>query len=156
MIPSRALIASYLVNFNFFGMASGFSLLFYLPLYLQAVLGQTASQAGLWLLISVSSALTLAGSLGSGFIMQATGKYDRLYHWYSSRQVFFFDLLTVWRNYRHGVLIYRSHRPGSDSLSLRLQLRVVRAASNEQRKPSSSHKFYAGFAHVVFWFSFYS
>ena len=74
IIVNRALIASYLVNF--FGMASSFSLLFYLPLYLQAVLGQTASQAGLWLLISVFSALL--GSLGSGLIMQATGKYYRL------------------------------------------------------------------------------
>ena len=74
IILNRALIASYLVNF--FGMASGFSLIFYLPLYLQAVLGQTASQAGLWLLISVFGALT--GSLGSGLIMQATGKYYRL------------------------------------------------------------------------------
>jgi hypothetical protein len=74
IIVNRALIASYLVNF--FGLASAFSLLFYLPLYLQAVLGQTASQAGLWLLISVFSALL--GSLGGGFIMQATGKYYRL------------------------------------------------------------------------------
>ena len=74
IIVNRTLIAGYLVNFS--SMASGFSLLFYLPLYLQAVLGQTASQAGLWLLISVFSALT--GSLGSGLIMQATGKYYRL------------------------------------------------------------------------------
>ena len=74
IILNRALIASYLVNF--FGMASGFSLIFYLPLYLQAVLKQTASQAGLWLLISVFSALI--GSIGSGLIMQVTGKYYRL------------------------------------------------------------------------------
>ena len=71
IIINRSLIASYLVNF--FGMASGFTLIFYLPLYLQAVLGQTASQAGLWLLISVFGALL--GALGSGLIMQATGKY---------------------------------------------------------------------------------
>jgi predicted MFS family arabinose efflux permease len=74
IIVNRALIASYLVNF--FGMASAFSLIFYLPLYLQAVLGATASQAGLWLLISVFSGLL--GSLGGGLIMQATGKYYRL------------------------------------------------------------------------------
>ena len=71
IIVNRALIASYLANF--FGMVSGFALVFYLPLYLQAVLGQTASQAGLWLLISVFGALL--GALGSGLIMQATGKY---------------------------------------------------------------------------------
>ena len=74
IILNRALIASYLVNF--FGMASGFSFIFYLPLYLQAVLGKTASQVGLWLLIAVFSALT--GSLGGGLIMQTTGKYYRL------------------------------------------------------------------------------
>jgi len=51
-------------------------LIFYFPLYLQAVLEQTASQAGLWLLISVFSGLI--GSLGGGLIMQATGKYYRL------------------------------------------------------------------------------
>lgn len=74
IIMNRALIASYLVNF--FGMASGFTLVFYLPLYLQAVLGETASQAGLWLLLGVFSALS--GSLVSGFIIKATGKYYRL------------------------------------------------------------------------------
>ncbi|KAF8811625.1 member of the major facilitator superfamily [Phlegmacium glaucopus] len=74
IIVNRTLIASYLVNF--FGIASGFTLLFYLPLYLQAVLGQTASQAGLWLLIGVFTGLF--GSLGSGLIMQATGKYYQL------------------------------------------------------------------------------
>lgn len=74
IILNRALIASYLVNF--FGMASGFSLLFYIPLYLQAVLGQSASQAGLWLLISVLSGLL--GSLAGGLTIQATGKYYRL------------------------------------------------------------------------------
>ena len=74
IILNRALIVSYLGNF--FAMASSFCLIFYLSLYLQAVLGKTASQAGLWLLISVFSGLT--GSLGSGLIMQTTGKYYRL------------------------------------------------------------------------------
>ncbi|KAF8811629.1 MFS general substrate transporter [Phlegmacium glaucopus] len=61
IIVNRTLIASYLVNL--FGMAS-------------AVLGRTASQAGLWLLIGVFTGLL--GSLGSGLMMQATGKYYRL------------------------------------------------------------------------------
>lgn len=71
IIVNRALIASYLVNF--FGMASALCLIFYLPLYLQAVLRQSASQAGLWLLFSVFSGVL--GSLGGGLIMQTTGKY---------------------------------------------------------------------------------
>ena len=74
IILNRSLIASYLGNF--FTNASSFISYFYIPLYLQAVLGQTASQAGLWLLIDVFSGLL--GSLGSGLIMQATGKYYRL------------------------------------------------------------------------------
>ena len=40
------------------------------------MLGKTASQFGLWLLIAAFSALT--GPLGGGLIMQATGKYYRL------------------------------------------------------------------------------
>ena len=68
IILNKALIASYLVNF--FGLASAFSFIFYLPLYLQAVLGKTASQVGLWLLIGAFSAST--GSLGGGLIMQTT------------------------------------------------------------------------------------
>ena len=55
-------------------MASAFSFIFYLPLYLQAVLGKTASQVGLWLLIGAFSALT--GSLGGG--MKTTREYYRL------------------------------------------------------------------------------
>ena len=74
IIINRALITSYLGNF--FATASSFVSFFYIPLYLQAALGQTASQASLWLLISVFSGLL--GSLGSGLTMQATGKYYRL------------------------------------------------------------------------------
>ena len=68
---NRSLIASYLVNF--FGIASAFTMLFHLSLYFQAVQGQSASKASLWLIISVLGGLS--GSLGGGLIMQATGKF---------------------------------------------------------------------------------
>lgn len=71
IIANRSLVASYLVNF--FGIASGFSTLFYVPLYLQATLGKSATQTSLWLIMSIVGSLT--GSLGGGLIMQATGKY---------------------------------------------------------------------------------
>jgi hypothetical protein len=74
IILNRAFIPSYLGNF--FSTASSMIMFFYIPLYLQAVLRKSASQAGLWLIIGTFSGLL--GSLGSGLIMQATGKYYRL------------------------------------------------------------------------------
>jgi len=71
IIVNRALIASYLVNL--FCIASSFALLFHIPLFLQAVLGHTASQASLWLIFAVIG--SVFGSLGGGLVMQATGKY---------------------------------------------------------------------------------
>ncbi|KIJ95956.1 hypothetical protein K443DRAFT_682649 [Laccaria amethystina LaAM-08-1] len=71
IIVNRSLIASYLVNF--FGIASGFTMIFYIALYFQAVQGRTASETGIWLLLSVGGSLT--GSLCGGLIIQATGKY---------------------------------------------------------------------------------
>jgi len=71
IIVNRSLIASYLVNL--FGIASGFTVLFHAPLYLQAVLNKTASEVGKWLVLSVAG--SLFGSLGGGLFIQATGKY---------------------------------------------------------------------------------
>lgn len=71
IICNSSLIASYLCNF--FGVASALTMLFHLALYFQAVQGKTPSQAGLWLLPSIAAGV--AGSLGGGLIMQATGKY---------------------------------------------------------------------------------
>ncbi|KAF5349120.1 hypothetical protein D9756_009495 [Leucocoprinus leucothites] len=68
---NRSLCASYGVNF--FGIAGAFAQLFHISLYLQAVLGKTASETGAWLVIAVVSALI--GSLSGGLIMQSTGKY---------------------------------------------------------------------------------
>ncbi|KAJ2922622.1 hypothetical protein H1R20_g14488, partial [Candolleomyces eurysporus] len=74
IVVNRALIASYLVNF--FGIASAFAVLFYVPLYLQAVHGKSASETSVWLLLAVLG--SVSGSLGGGLIMQATGKYYKL------------------------------------------------------------------------------
>ena len=71
IIVNRSLIASYLVNF--FGIASAFTTIFHVALYLQAVQGKTASEAGLWLIFYVAGGVT--GSLSGGLIMQATGKF---------------------------------------------------------------------------------
>ncbi|KAF8629380.1 hypothetical protein AX17_005676 [Amanita inopinata Kibby_2008] len=71
IIVNRSLIAAYLVNF--FGMAAGMTQLFHVSLYLQAVQGKTASEASLWLIVSVAGALF--GSLTGGLIIQHTGKF---------------------------------------------------------------------------------
>ncbi|KAG6906469.1 hypothetical protein DXG01_013796 [Tephrocybe rancida] len=71
IIFNRSLIAGYLVNF--FGIASGMSLIFHVSLYLQAVQGNTASEAGLWLVLSVFGGLM--GSLSGGLMIQTTGKF---------------------------------------------------------------------------------
>jgi len=83
-------------------MASAFSFIFYLPLYLQAVLGQTASQVGLWLLIGAFSALT--GSLGGGLIMQTTGKY----YWLTIVSYFGLVLGTIVVNLSTGIIVSSS------------------------------------------------
>uniref|UniRef100_A0A8H8CH73 Major facilitator superfamily (MFS) profile domain-containing protein n=2 Tax=Psilocybe cubensis TaxID=181762 RepID=A0A8H8CH73_PSICU len=71
IIVNRSLIASYLLNF--FCIASAFSQLFHVPLYLQAVLKKSASEVGLWLIGAVVGGVT--GSLSGGLIMQSTGKF---------------------------------------------------------------------------------
>jgi predicted MFS family arabinose efflux permease len=71
IILNRSLTPSYLVNF--FGMASALSLFFHVSLYLQAVHGKTATEAGLWLLPSIAGGVF--GSVGGGLVMQSTGKY---------------------------------------------------------------------------------
>ncbi|KAJ3914429.1 member of the major facilitator superfamily [Lentinula edodes] len=71
IVLNRSLIASYLVNF--FSIASNLSMLFHVSLYLQAVEGLSPSRVGFWLVPGIIGGVT--GSLGSGLIMKATGKY---------------------------------------------------------------------------------
>ncbi|KAL3426005.1 multidrug resistance protein fnx1 (MFS multidrug transporter) [Phlyctema vagabunda] len=71
IIFERSLFASYLCNF--FSVGGYMSCLFYVPLYLQAVDGMSASAAGLRFIPVII--MSTAGSLSSGIIMQKTGKY---------------------------------------------------------------------------------
>jgi predicted MFS family arabinose efflux permease len=74
IVINRSLIASYLINF--FGTASMFSMIFYIPLYFQVVQGRSATDASLWLVIPVFGGMS--GSIGGGLIIQATGKFYTL------------------------------------------------------------------------------
>ena len=71
IIFNRSLIACYLVNF--FSFACWMGIIFYLPLFFQAVDEFSASQAGVRLLPAITASVT--GSLSAGFIMQRSGKY---------------------------------------------------------------------------------
>ena len=71
IIFERSLIACYLCNFFAFG--SWMTVLFYVPLFYQAVDGFSATQAGVRLLPNVVAAVS--GSLSGGLLIQRTGKY---------------------------------------------------------------------------------
>lgn len=71
IIFERSLIACYLCNF--FSFAGWMAVLFYLPLFFQAVDGMSASQAGVRLLPGIVAGVS--GSLFGGLLMQKTGKY---------------------------------------------------------------------------------
>jgi predicted MFS family arabinose efflux permease len=71
IIFNDSLIASFLVNM--FGMASFMSMIFHISLYLQAVTEKSASEVGLWLILSVAGGLV--GSLVGGLVIQATGRF---------------------------------------------------------------------------------
>lgn len=58
---------------NFFSFAGYMGMIFYVPLYFQAVSGFTSAEAGLLLIPSIIGSVT--GSVGGGIIMQRTGKY---------------------------------------------------------------------------------
>ena len=71
IIFERSLVACYLCNFFSFG--GWLAVLFYLPLFFQAVDGFSASQAGVRLLPGIAAGVS--GSLFGGLLMQKTGKY---------------------------------------------------------------------------------
>lgn len=71
IIFAKTLIACYICNF--FSFAGLLAVMFYLPLYFQAVDGFTATQAGVRLLPAILGGVS--GSLFSGVVMQRTGKY---------------------------------------------------------------------------------
>ncbi|KAK4690379.1 hypothetical protein P7C71_g6395, partial [Lecanoromycetidae sp. Uapishka_2] len=71
IIFERSLVACYFCNF--FSFAGWLAVLFYLPLFFQAVDGLSASQAGVRLLPGIVAGVS--GSLFGGLLMQRTGKY---------------------------------------------------------------------------------
>lgn len=71
IIFERSLFAAYLCNF--FSFAGWLAAMFYIPLYFQAVIGVSATKAGLLMIPGISCGVV--GSLFGGFYMQRTGKY---------------------------------------------------------------------------------
>ena len=71
IILERSLVACYFCNFFSFG--GWLAVLFYLPLFFQAVDGFSASQAGVRLLPGIAAGVS--GSLFGGLVMQKTGRY---------------------------------------------------------------------------------
>ena len=71
IIFGRDLFANYLVNFNCF--SAHLLSLFYVPLYLQAALGLSASATGKFMIPSVL--FSVVASISSGKYMKKTGKY---------------------------------------------------------------------------------
>lgn len=71
IIFDRSLMPGYLCNF--FALGANMCLVFYIPLYFQAVEGMSATAAGLRLVPAMICSVT--GSLFAGFYMQKTGNY---------------------------------------------------------------------------------
>lgn len=84
IIFNRTFFALY--SCNFFSFGGWLAVLFYIPLYFQAVDGVSATVAGLRLLPSILSGVS--GSLVAGFVMKRTGKY----YWLT---IFGYTLLTT-------------------------------------------------------------
>lgn len=71
VVRTRTVLAACLCNW--FATMASYLFLYYIPLYLEATLSMSPTAAGLRV-IPIAAA-TSAGSLGSGFIMKATGRY---------------------------------------------------------------------------------
>ncbi|KAL8962723.1 MAG: hypothetical protein Q9193_000910 [Seirophora villosa] len=89
IIWDRSLVACYLCNF--FSFAGYLSVMFYMPLFFQAVDGLTATQASVRLLPTIISGV--CGSLFGGLLMQKTGRY----YWLTviAYTVLFFGVLII-------------------------------------------------------------
>jgi len=64
---------------NFFAFAGYMAMVFYIPLYFQAVSGLSSAQAGVRLIPAILG--SVSGSVGGGLMMQKTGKYYWLTLW---------------------------------------------------------------------------
>lgn len=71
IVLNKSLLACFACNF--FAFAGWMAILFYLPLYYQAVNKFNASKAGLGLLPAIIA--SVSGSLSGGLVMQRTGRY---------------------------------------------------------------------------------
>lgn len=71
VIFDRSLFAAYMSNF--FVMAGYMAMIFYFPLFFQAVDGLSSTQSGIRLMPGIVGSVT--GSIGGGIIMKKTGKY---------------------------------------------------------------------------------
>ncbi|KAF8254003.1 MFS general substrate transporter [Wilcoxina mikolae CBS 423.85] len=71
IVRQRTILASSLANFFAFG--AHMTILFYVPLYYQAVKSNSAGEAGIQLLPAIAGGVT--GSLLGGLLMQKTGRY---------------------------------------------------------------------------------
>ncbi|VDB92534.1 unnamed protein product [Peniophora sp. CBMAI 1063] len=71
IVANHTLAAAYLCNF--FCVAGGVCLIFYVSLYVQAVLHRSAAEAGSALIPGIIAGVI--GSLAGGYIMQVTGRY---------------------------------------------------------------------------------
>lgn len=74
IVKERTIFASSLTNF--FSFAGYMSVLFYLPLYYQAVASLSAGESGLRIVPAITGGV--CGSLFGGLVMQKTGKYKTL------------------------------------------------------------------------------
>ncbi|KAF7296971.1 Vacuolar membrane amino acid uptake transporter fnx2 [Mycena indigotica] len=71
IIAHPSLIYAYFVNF--FGLMAGFSAIFHIALFYQAVMRMPPAEVGWWMVPSVVAGVI--GSLGGGLWIQSTGKY---------------------------------------------------------------------------------
>lgn len=77
IIFERSLFACYLTNF--FATGGQFGVLFFMPLYFQAVMGLNATQSGALLVPGMIASVT--ASVGAGIAIKKTGKFHKMTIW---------------------------------------------------------------------------